>query len=147
MMYFSDNLVIYNLLLFTKRFQNKIQAYDETLWMFKMHHSHFATVIHFQQVDEGVGPLDVNIEEEGQVNHHSQGEQQELHREADLDEHDDSQHGQQAAVQVVLHVFTQRGGRGGWRDECVENRLRLTMSNFEHNHLLDVRTLCIPNYL
>lgn len=138
-------MVIYNPVAVYLKFQNKIWAYDETL--FKRRHSHFATVLHFQQVDEGVGPLDINMEEEGQVNHHSQGEQQELHREADLDEHDDSQHGQQAAVQVVLQVFTQTGGRGGWGDKRVENRLRLSMSNFGHNHLLDVRTIFMPTVI
>lgn len=42
------------------------------------------------------------MQEESQVNHHSQGEQQRLHGHACPDEHNDSQHGEQAAVQVVL---------------------------------------------
>ncbi len=61
-----------------------------------------------KQVNEAVGPRGVNMEEEGQVNHHSQGEQQSLHRQARPDEHDHSQHGQQAAVQVVLDVWRKR---------------------------------------
>lgn len=44
------------------------------------------------------------MEEEGQVNHNSQGEQQRLHRQACPHEHNHSQHGKQAAVQVVLDV-------------------------------------------
>ena len=50
----------------------------------------------------------VNVEEESEVNDHSQGEQQRLHRHARPDEHNHSQHGQQAAVQVVLGVWRYR---------------------------------------
>lgn len=42
------------------------------------------------------------MQEESQVNYHSQGEQQHLYGHACPDEHNDSQHGEQAAVQVVL---------------------------------------------
>jgi len=57
-----------------------------------------------QQVDEAGGPGGVDVEEQGQVNHHGQREQQSLHGQAGPDEHDHAQHGQQAAVQVVLGV-------------------------------------------
>lgn len=55
-----------------------------------------------EQVDQAVGFGSVNVDEEGQVHHHGQGEQQHLHVHARPDEHDHPQHGQQAAVQVVL---------------------------------------------
>lgn len=57
-----------------------------------------------KQFDEAGGSRSVNIEEEGEVNHDSQREQQCFHRHARPGEHDHSQHGQKAAVQVVLHV-------------------------------------------
>lgn len=53
-------------------------------------------------IHKAVGPWRVDVEEEGEVHHHSQGEQESLHREADPDKHNHSQHSQQAAVQVVL---------------------------------------------
>lgn len=62
------------------------------------------------------------MEEEGEVNDHSQGEQQRLHRHARPDEHDHSQHGQQAAVQVVLYVWGNRQGL------CVSDMLCVILS-------------------
>lgn len=61
-----------------------------------------------KQVDEAVGPRGIDMEEESQVNHHRQGEQQRLHRHARPDKHYHSQHGQQAAVQVVLDIWIKR---------------------------------------
>lgn len=57
-----------------------------------------------KQVNKAEGSRSVNVQEQGEVNHHSQRQQQGLHRHADPDEHNHSQHGQQAAVQVVLVV-------------------------------------------
>lgn len=82
-----------------------------SIWIFKMtprcmklHWTHLLCIV-VKQVDEAVGARGVNVEEERQVNHHGQGEQQRFHRHARPDEHDHSQHGQQAAVQVVLEVW------------------------------------------
>jgi len=66
-----------------------------------------------KQRNKAVGPLSVNIKKEGQVHDHSQREQQSLHRETYPDENDHSQHGQQAAVQVVLDIFKERRMGGG----------------------------------
>ncbi len=84
-------------------FQNNGHALKATLNLVASCKRHSLGAV-VEQEDETVRPRGVNVEEEGEVNHHSQGEQQHLHTQGRLDEHNHSQHGQQAAVQVVLDV-------------------------------------------
>lgn len=82
-----------------------------------------------KQSDEAAWSWLENIEEEGEVNHDSQREQQCFHRHARPGEHNHSQHGQQAAVQVILHVWTEGGGRRNMRVQ----QIRRDLQYFEWN--------------
>lgn len=82
-----------------------------------------------KQFDEAGWSWLENIEEEGEVNHDSQREQQCFHRHARPGEHNHSQHGQQAAVQVILHVWTEGGSR---RNMWVQ-QVRRDLEYFEWN--------------
>lgn len=79
----------------------------KTIRTWRTVHEHLCLLgVVVQEVNEAGWSRGEDVQEESQVNHHGQREQQRLDWHACPDEHDDPQHGQQAAVQVVLE---------GWR--------------------------------
>lgn len=56
---------------------NNVQAHKATIHRTPVDHSLGVVV---KQADEALGPRGVNVKEEGQVHHYSQGEQQCLHQ-------------------------------------------------------------------